>query len=149
MSIIRLIGLVVLICLNISISYAQQNTQYQVPLAGIRGGSNTFHYISTASNNATIVKPNNIAATVYSINAYNPNAYPIAYLHLYDSSSMPNCGTDVPSHTYALLPLETRDIHITVGQNYLHGLSFCITSGMADTDNTNAPAGIELNIDYK
>jgi hypothetical protein len=36
-----------------------------------------------------------------------------------------------------------------VGTAFSTGISFCITGGGSSTDNTNAPAGIYVNLDYK
>jgi hypothetical protein len=104
------------------------------------------HYLSLATNNATLVKtgrtrikillPINTTSTVY-------------YLHLYNLAVAPTCGTSAVAWTVPV-PQATGAgagavIPIPDGLQFPLGLGFCLTGGIADNDNTSAAAGVVIN----
>lgn len=101
-----------------------------------------LHYLSLASNNAT-----NVLTKQGFLNggmALNTNAT-IAYLKFYNKATAPTCGTDTPVWTVPLpqnVPVPIPPISVNFGT----GLGFCITGGIADSDNTNATTGIVVDL---
>lgn len=102
------------------------------------------HYLSTATNNATLVYT---AANGVRLNggvATNTNAT-IYYLKFYNKATQPVCGTDTPVWTIPL-PQNVPAIIPDTSAIFPLGLGFCITANIADNDNTSAAAGIAVNL---
>lgn len=103
--------------------------------------------ITTASTNATILRPSK--AVLHVLLPINPGAT-LAYLKLYNKSTAPVCGTDTPVWTVPIpfgsgssgggISLPSAD-----GLLFSSGLGICVTGALADSDTSNAPAGIVLN----
>lgn len=114
------------------------------------GGATPYHYLSTASTNSTLVSTG--AHSLYEVTLINTTAT-LYYLRLYDATSAPTCssGTGVV-HTYPI-PASASGAGVAVsvpfGVAFTNGLSFCLTGGIADTDNTNAATGVAVNLSYK
>ena len=142
---IRKILFAFLLCLAALPALAQQSVQ---PVGGTRGGAWAYHYLSTASTNATNVTKN--ANTVYSIVVFNSNAT-LYYLKFYDETTTPVCNTDTVVMT-VLIPFGTSSsgggavIPIPVGMRFNNGIGFCITGAAADSDNSNANTGLILDL---
>ncbi len=107
---------------------------------------------TTASNNASSVKA--AAGTLCDGIVVNTSAS-LAYLKIYDSATPPTCSSATGlKHVYPI-PYGPSNIGAGVGpshamgETYLNGIAFCVTGGGADTDNSNAPAGIFVEIAYK
>jgi hypothetical protein len=143
---IRNIGIISALLGGMVLFSPEASAQYASPLASTRGGAVPFHFVSTASTNATNFK--NTFGTVYTIHAFSADATS-AYLHIYDKATTPVCGTDVPVQTYSLQQNVPRSISFPVGLSFTRGIGFCITGAISDTDATAAVAGVELNISYK
>jgi hypothetical protein len=115
------------------------------------GGATPYHYISTATTNATLVSTG--AHTLYAFSATGLNTT-AGYVRVADSASTPNCATATFIYSFGVIGSAT----VLGGQNFpipaqgiaiTNGLAFCITLNPADTDNTAGPAGIIVNAAYK
>lgn len=116
------------------------------PYAHAAGGFTPFKLVSAASTNATNVKAS--AGTVAAIVVSNVNAA-MRYLKFYNTSSSPTVGTStvvfivpIPGNTAgagAAIPLPPQ------GLNFSTGISFALTTGLADAD-TGAVAASELSV---
>lgn len=122
---------------------------------GTSGGLSGYHLAggSAASTNATNVKSS--AGQVYYILAQNPTTS-IAYLRVYNTSSSPTCSSSTGVvHDYAIGAANATgqangfSLQIPTGEAYATGISFCLTGALGDTDTTNAPAGVTVDIGYK
>lgn len=109
-------------------------------------------FLSVASTNSTLVVKtvaNRSKLTLKSAVLVNTTAA-IYYLKLYDKATAPTCGTDVPKWTVPI-PFGASSsgngfsIPLGDGLEFLLGLGFCITSGVADNDTGNAAAGVVIN----
>lgn len=122
----------------------------QVVLLGLMLASSAAHaqsspkkYLSAASTNSNLVQTGksslragvvvNTTATVY-------------YLKLYDKSTSPTCGTDVPKWTVPLTANAVTPLPVSDGLQFYLGLGFCITAGIADNDVANAAVGVAVNL---
>lgn len=114
-----------------------------------QGWSNKVKYITTASTNATSVKAS--SCTLGAITFQGPSST-LAYLKIYDKSSAPTVGTDTPfcvlqmstAASYYSIPLLVLSIPGGIKLN--NGLAFAVTALVADSDTTNAPANMIVNI---
>jgi hypothetical protein len=108
-----------------------------------------FHYLSAVSNNSTLVSGAGQNVLKWAI-VYNSNGL-IYYLKFYNKATAPTCGTDTPVIVVPLPPTTTSTGVIPISfddTRFSLGVGFCIVAGQADNDNTNAAAGITLNIGY-
>lgn len=130
---------------------SNEGALWMVPLATTTGGATTYKLISGASTNATNVK--NAAGKVLMITASNTNAA-ARWLKLYNKASAPTVGTDTPVHTF-IIPGNTAgtgtNIPVpSVGLDFATGISFAITTGVADSDTGSVAANdIVVNLAYK
>ncbi len=126
------------------------NTVGAAPMAATTGGASPLHFISGASVNNVNVKA--AAGTVYSITAQNVNGFP-RFLRLYDKSSTPSVGADVPRQTF-IVPGSAAGGTLQFGPGmgilFAAGIGFGITGGsMGDTDKTATLLGdVVVNIGY-
>ena len=107
-------------------------------------------YDSTASTNATLVRPGNALLTV--LVATNSTAT-IYYLKIYDSVIAPTCGSGTPVLKIAV-PTAATGGQVVVqapspGMQFFGGIGFCLTAGIADSDTGNAAAGVTVNFAVK
>jgi len=106
-------------------------------------------YLSAASTNSTLVKagPGQVAGFVI----VNTNAT-VYYFKFYDKATAPTCGTDTPKWRIPI-PASTSGagfaVSFPVTINFINGIGFCITSGIADNDTGNAATGITVNLGVK
>jgi hypothetical protein len=132
---------------------AGANTIGAVNLAAATTGGATPYHLSggtAASTNATSVKAS--AGTLCDLAVINTTAT-LAYLKLYDSASAPTCSSATGlKHVYPV-PANTSGAGfvraLAVGEAYAGGIAYCVTGGGADTDATNAPAGVFVEASYK
>lgn len=119
-----------------------------VPTAGL-----TSYTAAGASTNSTSVKGS--AGTVYGYSLTNTTTT-IYYLRMYNSSSAPTCNS--ATGYVATIPIPPasaaggaggREITKNIGQAFTTGIGFCVTGGSSSTDNTNAAAGVFVEILYK
>ncbi len=121
--------------------------------AGTTGGcASSFHISggSAASNNATNVK--NAAGTLCGLTLVSTSGT-LAYFRMYNSSSSPTCSSATGAGPSWPIPASATGAGVSpnlgpYGLNFSTGISFCITGGGTDTDNTNAPTGIYVTLIY-
>jgi hypothetical protein len=126
------------------------------PVGSTTGGATAYHLAGGTPGATT---PNVLvstgAHTVYSINAINTGAT-LVYLRIYDSAAAPTCS----SATGALMTIPVPQAGTGSGAGVslpfgatgflvASGFGFCVTGGGADTDATNAAAGVYINATYK
>lgn len=107
----------------------------------------TGSYNSAATTNATSVKTT--SGNVHSIWAFNSGAA-AAYLKLFNKTSAPTVGTDIPVMTF-LIPAGNNIIVSggTLSDRYTSGIAFAITGGAADTDTTAVAASqVKVRISF-
>jgi hypothetical protein len=110
-----------------------KGSQWVRPVLGTTGGSTAYKLISAATTNATSVKSS--AGTLGAVVAMNNNTTDIAYVKLYNKSSAPTVGTDVPVLVFPLSILG-GGVSFTAPQggiNFSSGIALAITNGIADT----------------
>lgn len=103
------------------------------------------HILTTASTNCSLVNagktilrnvvPGNTTATIY-------------YLKFYDKATAPVAATDTPVLTIPLTASASplNPIGSVDGFSFLNGMGICVTGAITDNDNTNAAAGVVINI---
>ena len=112
-------------------------------------GTTPYKLISTASTNANVIK--NTGGNLYSIIAIGLTST-VRYLKLYNKSTTPSVGTDVPIMTIPI-PANTQGAGISIpfsmGINFSNGIGIAITSGSADNDTGVIGAGdVIVNFSY-
>ncbi len=106
------------------------------------GDARLSRTISAATTNATVVKAAPAQLVGWSLS--NVNAA-VRYLKLYNKATAPTVGTDVPLLTISL-PLggvPVTNVFDDAGIGFSAGLSFALTTGLADAD-TAAVAASEI-----
>lgn len=120
--------------------------------AAATGGASTASEIVPANTTAVVVKSG--AGTLYGVQVYNINAAPL-YLKFYNATSA-TCGSGTPVKRLMIPAASTAangagsNVSFgTSGVNFSTGLTYCVTTGIADTD-TSAPtaANTLVNVDY-
>lgn len=106
--------------------------------------------VSTASTNAFNCAA--AAANLYEFSAVNTTGT-LAYVRLYNTSTSPTCSSATGFVLSIPVPASTSGAGIVktfpVGRAFSTGISGCITGGGSSTDNTNAPAGVYVDIGFK
>ena len=131
---------------NHNITVANNISAYATAIATASGiGTNDFHLISAASNNATSIKAS--SGQVYGYEIYNTNAA-VRYVKLYNKASAPAPATDnaLLKRTIAVPPGVRAWFHTTNGIVFSTGIALAAVTGIADTDNTSVGAN-DLTID--
>ena len=129
---------------------AGANTIGSVGLAAsTSGGCTPGHLLSAASTNSTNIK--STAGTLCSMTAINTTGT-LYYLKLYNTTVGPTCNSDTVLSTFPV-PASTSGAGVTVnlgpyGFKFTAGISFCLTSGIADNDNGSAAAGVALSYGF-
>jgi hypothetical protein len=116
--------------------------------AAATGGYTPGKLISAATTNATNIKPS--AGTIGYITASSINAA-ARYLKVYNTSTAPTVGTDIPIHTF-LIPGNTAGTGTNIplppqGILCSTGISIALTTGATDGD-TGAVAANEIVCNY-
>lgn len=102
--------------------------------------------VSAATTNATNVR--NTACSLIEFTAFNPTAA-VVYLKLYNKTSAPTVGTDVPVFTVAIPVNGTVAFAFgTAGKRFGTGLSYAITAGPLATDTAVIAAGVQTSFTY-
>jgi len=104
-------------------------------------------------NNTNIINVKTSGGTVYSIDGFN-NGTTLAYIKFFNKADAV-CGTDTPYARY-LIPYGASssgggfNISNINGDAYRQGISYCVTTGIADSD-TGAPAASTyiVNVHYQ
>lgn len=116
------------------------------------GGATPYHFITTASTNATLISTG--AHTLYSLTVTGLNST-AGYVRIYDLAGAPTCSSSTGAvHTYPVIGSATQQGGMIIplpsqGELYANGIGFCATGGSADNDNTSGPSGIVINASYK
>lgn len=101
------------------------------PEASNLGGATRLRAISAASTNSTLVSA--AARKLYGYTVSNTNAA-ARFLKLYDKATAPTVGTDTPAATILVPPTSTLHVDIAVGEAFVLGLGYGMTTGNADAD---------------
>lgn len=108
------------------------------------------HWLSAASNNATLVKGS--PSQLYEIMLVNTTST-IYYFKLYDKATAPAPATDVPVLTLPVPHATGAGASLVVpipnGLAFSLGLGFSLVGAIADDDNTAAATGVAINLLYK
>src|ERR1019366_5703316 len=97
------------------------------------GGETTFHFLAAASTNATNLKSS--AGQVYSVDLFNNAAYPV-YFKLYNTTSESACGATGLTKVVGTQAGTQHTVKTEEGWPFSTGISYCLTKGIADADNT-------------
>jgi len=158
------VGMAEMLRARTSLPTTVSNDQPVVGLANITGARGVFPQavsfggdsgcgtgiVSTASTNAFNCA--SAAATLYEFSAVNTTGT-LAYVRLYNTSANPTCSSATGFTVSIPVPASTSGAGIVktypVGRAFSTGISGCITGGGSSTDNTNAPAGVYVDIGWK
>ena len=114
----------------------------------VQNGSLNHSAILAATTNSTNVK--NAAGIITEISVYNSSAT-IAWLKLYDVAAAPTCGTGTPVGRYMIPGASAggagSNVTISLGKNFATGISYCVTTGIADAD-TGAVAAATYTVNF-
>ena len=106
----------------------------------------TYNVVTAASTNSAVVKAT--AGTLYEITISNPTAT-AAYVKLYNKTTAPTVGTDVPVFTQAVAAGSTVALAFgQVGKRFATGIGIACTAAAAATDTGVSVAGIQINATY-
>lgn len=105
-----------------------------------------FTLTGAASTNATVLKSS--AANLIEISVFNPTAA-IIYLKLYNKSTAPTVGTDVPRLTIAV-PINSEKVYSFgfVGKRFPSGIGVATTAGSAAADVAAVAIGVQVHGTY-
>lgn len=102
---------------------------------------------ATASTNATLVKSGSGNVYAYGLTNFTSTPY---YLRMYNLSSSPTCSSATGFVRTIPIPADTSGSGIVIsvgpGEGFSTGIAFCVTGGASSTDNTNAAAGVYVNL---
>ena len=102
--------------------------------------------VSTASTNAAVIKSS--AGSLFNVAVSNVTATQ-AFVKLYNKSTAPTVGTDVPVITIPVPANSTINFDIgSVGARFSSGIGRAVTGAAAATDTTNAVAGVQVLVTY-
>jgi hypothetical protein len=105
-----------------------------------------YSALTTAGTNAALIISGSRCVTTVAI--YNPTSTP-AFVKFYNKATAPTPGTDVPVLTYPIPANSTVTDGFTYGlRGFPLGIGIAVTGAMADSDTSNAPAGIRVNAQY-
>ena len=106
----------------------------------------TYNVVTAASTNSAVVKAT--AGTLYEITISNPTAT-AAYVKLYNKTTAPTVGTDVPVLTQAVAAGATVALNFgQVGKRFATGIGIACTAAAAASDTGVSVAGIQINATY-
>lgn len=101
---------------------------------------------TAATTNATSVKTT--AGNVFSLDVTNTSAS-VMYLKLYNKTSAPTVGTDIPIATIPIPATSFQSFTFgRLGKRFASGIAFALTGAMVATDTTAVAAGSYVNINY-
>lgn len=103
--------------------------------------------IAASGTNSTNCKAS--VGQVYHISIFN-NSATVAYLHMINSASAPTCSSATTVDEIMVPANGGVEKELTYGAPYTLGISFCLTGGIAQNDNTSVAASTYLvTIYYK
>lgn len=116
------------------------------PTPSANGGLSTFHLVSAASTNATVIK--NSTGNVYGWYIYNSNASARKVV-FHNTASAPTAGASV-FFSLVIPPESGANVEFTNGIQFSSGIAITTVTGLADNDNTAVAAtDLIINIFYK
>lgn len=106
---------------------------------------------SLASTNSNSIKTS--AGLVHSITVVNGTTT-VAFLRMYNTASAPTCSSsNGVVHDYLIGAASAVNVAnglaITPDENYSTGIGFCLTGALGNSDTTNAPVGITVDVSFK
>lgn len=102
--------------------------------------------VTTASTNAAVVK--STAGNLFNVSASNPTATP-AYVKLYNKTTTPTVGTDVPLITIPVPANSAVSFELgSLGARFGSGIGRAVTGAITAADTTSAAAGVQVLISY-
>lgn len=110
----------------------------------------TYNVVTAASTNSAVVKAS--AGTLYEITISNPTAT-AAYVKLYNKTTAPTVGTDVPVMTISVPATSATTMPVSlifgqVGKRFATGIGIACTAAAAATDTGVSVIGIQINATY-
>lgn len=109
-------------------------------------GGNAYSATSTASTNAVAIKGS--AGNLYEISASNPTAT-AAYLKLYNKTTAPTVGSDVPVITIPVAANSVANLAFgALGKRFTTGIALALTGAIGATDTTSSVAGVQIHGTY-
>lgn len=110
----------------------------------------TYNVVTAASTNSAVVKAS--AGTLYEITISNPTAT-AAYVKLYNKTTAPTVGTDVPVMTISVPATSATTMPVSlifgqVGKRFATGIGIACTAEAAATDTGVSVIGIQINATY-
>lgn len=116
------------------------------------GGLSVSRAVLANSTNATVVKAS--AGQLYSISAFSISSATPAWIKFYNTSSSPTCNSSTVVAGPFLIPANNLGAGLswnnTLGLAFSTGISYCVTTGIADNDNTAVAASTyTVTIGYK
>lgn len=135
-----------------AVQAAQSGTWTAVPNAATFGGATPYFFIAAAGSDqdSTVVK--NGAGQLYSVSGFSVGTAP-RYLKLYDKATGPT-SADTPKHVFQIPSQGTANgsgftFAVPVGLVFSSGISFRITTGIANNDSTATTGGdTVINLGY-
>ena len=124
-----------------------------LPLPALAQGV-PIKYDSAANTNPTLVRAGN--ALLQSILVINTSTT-LYYLKFFDTATLPTsttCGTNTVVYKIPV-PFGASNagggvaISFPQGMQFFNGIAFCLVGGVADSDNSNAATGVEINLTVK
>jgi hypothetical protein len=116
-----------------------------IPKNTTSGGHTTFHLVSAATTNATVVKAS--AGQLYGWYIYNSNAS-ARKLAFHNSSSSPTAGASI-FFTLVIPPTSGANVFSEIGIPFSSGIAITTVTGLADSDNTAVAANdLVINLWY-
>lgn len=109
-----------------------------------------YNLVTAATTNGANIKAT--AGTLFELTISNPTATP-AYVKLYNKSTAPTVGTDVPIMTIPIAATAAGVGFATVefgglGKRFSSGIGIAVTGAAVATDATATVAGIQINGSY-
>lgn len=110
----------------------------------------TYNVVTAASTNSAVVKAS--AGTLYEITISNPTAT-AAYVKLYNKTTAPVVGTDVPVMTISVPATSATTMPVSlifgqVGKRFATGIGIACTAAAVATDTGVSVVGIQINATY-
>lgn len=129
---------------------ATQPVSGSVTATIVNPAGTTYNVVTAASTNSAVVKAS--AGMLYEITISNPTAT-AAYVKLYNKTTAPVVGTDVPVMTITApaTSATTLPVAITfgqVGKRFATGIGIACTAAAAATDTGVSVVGIQINATY-
>lgn len=111
--------------------------------ANATGATTGSKVLTAASTNATLLKAT--AGRVFSILLTNTTAS-VRVLHMHNLTVAPTVGSSVPTYSIVIPANGTVQFHNPIGRAHTTGISYSITTGIADLDATATAVGDVIGV---